>query len=322
MNELQNPGSGTSDQQPDIPLEPGSDAILLSASHVFLIEVSGIQGAAWARDADGLEHRTLHLDLRLIENLKGSIHANKGSAFSVDVPQKREDALTVSDYHGFWSHAEIEQGRRYLVVSNGTNRDLPALMKEPAIRALFNAALEQDVRLVITAEQRFGGALRKEDGQRLTAARGLLQFANERRATVRQLFSQYLWERIGPVYEEHEESLEPALIAIIGAPDSALPLREALVYGAYNAAVSPEASPQQARLLRAFLELLLKPEASAMFDRMLQVPIYNLAFRNEQPTRPAAEVIPSDAERAKMANVATGFPSARAKAVAGWLARR
>ena len=322
MDEPQNPAGGTSDSPPGISLEPGSDAIVLSASHLFLIEVLGMQGTAWARGADRLEHRTLHLNLRLIEKLKGAIRANKGDVFSVDVPQKREDALTVSDYHGFWSHAQIEQGRKYLVASNGRNEDLPALLKEPSIKGLFDAALEQDVRLTITAEQRFGGPLRKENGQRTTAARGLLQFASERRAKVGPLFSQYLWERIGPVYEEGGESLEQSVITIIEAPDSALSLREALGYGAYDAVVSPEPSQQQVRLLRVFLELLLKPEAGAMFDRMLQVPIYNLAFRNERPTRPAAEVIASDAERSKMAAVATRFPSARAKAVAEWLADR
>ena len=322
MEEPQKPANGTSDAPSGIALEPGSDAIVLSASHLFLIEVLGMQGTAWARGADGLEHRTLHLNLRLIEKLKGSIHANKGDVFSVDVPQRRENALTVSDYHGFWSHAEIEQGRKYLVASNARNGDLPALLKEPSIKSLLNAALEQDVRLTITAEQRFGGALRKENGQRTAAARSLLQFANERRATVGPLFSQYVWERIAPVYEEGEESLEHSVIAIIEAPDSTLPLREALAYGVYNAVVSPEPSQQQVRLLKALLELLLKPEAAPMFDRTLQVAIYNLAFRNDRPTRPAAEVIVSDAERAKMAAVATQFSSARAKAVAGWLAGR
>ena len=321
MNDQQTAGNGDADRNPPaLPLEPGSEAIILSASHLFVIEVAGMRGAAWARGADGMEHRSLHLDLRLVEKLKGAFQAD-AAAFSVDLPQKRENALTVSDYHGFWSHTEVEQGKRYLVASKGTARDLPALLQEPAIQALFDAALESDVKLVMTAEQRFGATIRgSANGRRVTAAQGLLKFAQENRTTERQLFSQYLWDRVSPAFHEAEEMVEPAVVALINAPDASIPLREALIYGVYDAVLSPEPSPAQVRFLRTLLELLLQPQASVMFDRMLQAPIYNLALPPERSPAVASDVIANAADRAKMAAVAARYPSGHAKAVAAWLA--
>jgi hypothetical protein len=319
MNETQNTANDAGANHAAIPLEPGSDAVILSATHLFVVETLQMQGGAWARGANGLQHRTLHLGLRLVENLKGALRAKNGAEFALDVPQERESAMAVSDYHGFWSHARIEQGKSYLAASSGRGEDPAELMKEPAIRALFDAALEADVKLTIDAERRFGAALRKENGQRVAAARDLLQFAGERRQSVRQLFSQYLWERVAPAFSEDEEALEPAVLRLVEAPDSSVPLREALVNGAYGELISPEPSPAQTRLLRALLELLLQPAAAPMFDRLIQVPIYNLAFPGGRAAHAAAELIADRDERARMAAIAAGFPSAKAKTVADWL---
>jgi hypothetical protein len=323
MNDQENPASGQSDRnQPALPLELGSPALILSASHLFVIEVVKMSATPWAAGGDGLEHRSLHLDLRLVENLKGVL-ARNGDAVSVDLPQRRESALMVSDYHGFWSHTDVEKGASYLVAADGGGGGLQELLREPSIQALYPAALAADVRLAITAERQFGSTLRSAagGGDRLTAARGLLKFTHERRTAVHELFSQYMWVRISPVYRVAEESIEPAVLEMIETSDSAIPLREALVYGAYDEVLSlGPTPPRSGRLLRALLELLLQPQASAMFDRMLQAPIYNLAFQPGRPPLPAGDVITSAADRNRMAAVAAGLPSARAKAVAAWLA--
>src|SRR5436853_97698 len=105
-----------------LPFEAGSRAELLSSRNIFSIEVVNLAPSPWKRDPEsGLEARNLHVEARLLTVYKGA--AQSAGPFKADLPQRREDALTVSDYHGFWSHQEIETGKQYVLFSNGTSTD-------------------------------------------------------------------------------------------------------------------------------------------------------------------------------------------------------
>src|SRR5262245_15832767 len=132
--------------EPDpLPHEPGSSAEPLAATHLFTAELLSTSDDPWVRAADGYEHRRLRLGLSLMARLKGRLRLLPGEEFGTEVPHRRENALVVSEYHGFWSHADVVVGGRYLVVAAGDGDDPAALMQEPDIKALLDAALAADV---------------------------------------------------------------------------------------------------------------------------------------------------------------------------------
>ncbi|MFI5382413.1 MAG: hypothetical protein ACHRHE_24210, partial [Tepidisphaerales bacterium] len=104
MSENTQPASAKQDAAPaPLPHEPESSSELLAATHLFTVEILQQSATPWAGAADNLQHRTLSLKLRLLELFKGNVQLKPGDAFDLNVAQRREDALTVSDYHGFWS---------------------------------------------------------------------------------------------------------------------------------------------------------------------------------------------------------------------------
>jgi hypothetical protein len=305
-----------------LPREPESPSEILAAAHLFTVECTALAGTPWVREADGLEHRKLGMKLRLQQNLKGPLRVAAGSPFDLIVQQKREDALTVSDYHGFWSHAEPQQNGHYLVISNGEGDDPAALMQEPGIKELANAALASDVTLAISAEERLGASLRPEnDGtRRRGAALELLKLTNDRRANADRLFAGYAWARIKPIYSSAEEYLLPPLLYIIEAKDTANSVRGSLVYGLWDEATDLGLSKERVRkLLGPFLRLLALPVAAPMHDRLLQVPIYNLLFQFGGAESSAAEIVPDETARRTMIDTASRARSERAADVAKWL---
>lgn len=276
----------------------------------------------WVREPDGLERRSLSLRFRLLHNLKGRLRVAPGSVFEIKVPQERENALTVSDYHGFWSHNEPRQGQHYLVVSNGSGEDPAPLLEEPAIQDLADARLANDVRLADAAEERWGSALRPETPahQRRRAAAELLQYAYENRAAAQRLFAGYVWARVRHVYATAPEALSTQVFAIVSAADASIPLRQALINGSYEELIARRPAPEDVRkMLRVLLGLLQQKEAAPLFDRLLQSQIYNLLFQFGGAEARPADVVPDAADRAHMIAVIGRFTSQRAGEVRKWL---
>jgi hypothetical protein len=301
-----------------LPFEPDSRAEVLSATHLFTVEVVTESATPWAAGGDGLEHRLLHLGMRLLAGLKGSLGVRLGEAFDLDVEQRRENALMTSDYHGFWSHEEPKQGARYLVIAQGTGDAPAALLQEPAIRALLDAALAADVEAARAAEAKLGHA--PSDAARRKGARDLLDLARDQRSARRGLFGRYIWARVAPIYPGAEDTLLPAALAALQPKDATIELRDALIYGLYDAVLALGPTPERAvKLARPLLGLLLQPEAAPLLDRMLQVPIYNLVFRPGAAPLPVATVVPDPADRARMKAIADGFRSQRAHEIRDWL---
>ena len=318
------PTTGQGDHSAEsLPHEPKSSAELLSATHLFTVETLDLSAGTWARGADELEHRGVSLKFRLLERFKGELKIGSGDSFEVQVGQRRENALTVSDFHGFWSHALPVKGARYLVMAEGAGNDPALLMQEASIKALVDAGLATDVKAAIVAEHQFGAALlpQADPVGRRVAALGLLKLAQEKRSAYGGLFGRYLWARIAPVYALNEGVLTSPTLEIVQAKDATRDLREALIYGLYDETLSLGTTPERTLgLLRPRVGLTLQPEAVPLLDRLLQVPIYNLVFQPGMAPVSPASVMPDAASRVAAAAVVARYKSERARRVAQWLA--
>ncbi|MGA2499022.1 MAG: hypothetical protein ABSH20_14870, partial [Tepidisphaeraceae bacterium] len=233
-----------------------------------------------------------------------------------------ENALIVSDFHGFWSHAEPVKGSRYLVMAAGGSNDVAVLMQESAITGLVDAAVAVDVKAAVAAEKQFAGALRPQvdPAARRDAALGLLKLTYEKRSGYGGCYGRYLWARVAPVYAVDEAALLPAVLETVQARDANRDLREALIYGVYDEIVSLGPTPQRSLgLIRPLLGLAPQPEAAPMMDRLLQVPIWNLLYRPGVAPPSPATVIPDAAARAEIAAVVSRYKSERARRIARWL---
>jgi hypothetical protein len=308
--------------QPHLPVEPGSTAELLAATHLFMVELLTQTATPWSGGADGLEHRRIDLELRLVEPFKGTLGVKPGEAFAVAVEQRREKGLRVTDYHGFWSHAKATAGARYLVVAGGAS-DAPAvLMQEPAIQQLLDAGMAQDVKGALAAEEAFAPELSSHDAaKRRAAAHGMLELALQHRAAYRGLFARYLWARIDPIYTSAEDEVLPGVFDLIGAKDATPELRSSLIADVYAGVLALGPTPERcARLLKQLFGVLLQPEAAPLHDYLLQVPIYNLIFQPGARPLSSSAVVPAGGDRDRLKTVVAGFRSSQAREILTWLA--
>jgi hypothetical protein len=299
---------------PQLPLEPESSSELLAASHLFIVEVLEQSATPWARGADGLEHRVLSIKLRLLEPLKGELQLGAGDAFNLKVAQRRENALDESDYRGFWSHGETKPGERYLVMAKRPDSKDPAvIMQEPSIQSLSPVALVADVKAALAAEQQFGPAFNDPVA--------LLTALHEKRAGTRGSFARYVWARVAPKFAANEDAVRGAALWVIRAKDAHVEIRESLVGSLFEATLALDPTPERTlALLKPYLALLRQPDAAPLHDRLVQVPIHNLIFREGQAPPAVEAVVPDAAARAAMQATVSRFNSDRAKAVAAWLA--
>jgi hypothetical protein len=306
--------------QSALPTEPHSSAEILAATHLFTVETLGLSDTPWTKGPDGLEHRQQTMEFRLLERFKGDLDIRTGDAFRVEVPQNRESALETSDYHGFWSHQEIQKGERYLVLASGP-ASAPTLLREPAIQALHPEALVADVRAAMSAEHGLEDA-RRRSAAPAEALRKLLDQTYAERARLRGLYGRYAWARTEPSYAGVENELFPEIVKVVSARDATVELRQALIEGLYQFVSATDPSEERAlRLARPLLGLLLQPEAAPLVERLAQVEIYNLVFHGGSALAPAHAVVADPAERAAMRSALAVYPSERASQISSWLSR-
>src|SRR6185295_2593467 len=117
MNNEQNKDDREVSTFDGLPYEPGSSAELLNSTHVFTVEILALAATPFVAGDDDLEHRVLSLELRLIKIFKGKLDVDEGQTFTLKVLQHRESELFVTEFHGLWSHLEVEAGVRYVVIA-------------------------------------------------------------------------------------------------------------------------------------------------------------------------------------------------------------
>jgi hypothetical protein len=298
-----------------LPVEAGSRSELLAARNIFSIETVSLSPSPWKPDPDsGLEARVLTLEARLLEVYKGD--AKRAGPFRAELPQWREDALTVSDFHGFWSHAEIEAGKKYIVFSNGVSTDPAALLDDANMLDLrpADAPLITDIAMAVDMERRL---VPVDTREKLVEVMKMMY--NEREHAT-GLFGRYVCDRVSRHFESMEDAMQTGFMRVVTASGTTETLREALVDCLYDESAEQDLTEDRAiALLRRFLSWAQQPEAAPMLDRMLQVHLYNLIFRPGEAPLPVGKVVPDAEERSRLEQVFAAYPSARAKEIVAWL---
>ena len=296
--------------------EPESNSELLAARQVFSIEITRLDASEWKRDpASGLEVRELKLQARVLAVYKGAVQA-PGSVAAV-LPQRREGALTVSDFHGFWSHQEPVAAAQYLVFSNGDSGDPALLMADAHMADLLpaTAQLVEQIVLAIDIERR----LVPVDSR--AKAVEMLNAIYRQRAVADGLLGRYVCARLHPLFEQHEDAMQTAVMRVVGAEGTTDGLRETLVECLYDESAEQDVTEERAaRLLRKLLPWAGRKEAAPMLERMLQVHLYNLIFyRPGAAPLPVARVLPQAAERSALVQAFAAHPSPRQAEIVAWL---
>ena len=298
-----------------LPFQAGSRSELLSARNIFSIAIVSLSPSSWNRDPDtGLEMRVLHVEARLLAVYKGPTQT--AGAIRADLLQRRENALTVSDYHGFWSHQEIETGKQYVLFSNGTSNDPATLMADSdmvEIR-LASPALGIEIALAVDVERRLVPVDSKEKIVEIIKT----LFNNRERVT--GVLGRYAAARLASHYAAFEDAMQAGIMRVVTAEGTTDDLRLALVEFLYDESAEQDLSEQQAiKLLRRLLSWAGQPEAAPMLDRMLQVHLYNLIFRVDHPPLARDKVAPDAAERSSLAKIFAAHPSQRSTEIIAWL---
>lgn len=305
-----------------LPYRPELSSETLSASHLFTIEILSVNAMPWRRESDGLEHRRLGMQVKLVEVFKGTLHVYPDETFHVDVEQRRESEYTVSDFHGLWSHVEPAAGQRYIVVADGPVASPAALMQEGAARQLLDATYDSDVRFDLEAEQVFQDALAEsqEDNPELNAAHRLLKLTFDRRAESRDVVARYVWDYVEPVFLRTPQALLPEILSVITADDANLELRRSLIDDLYDAVLLHEMGPTVASdVIRAFFSLLLQQSARPLYQTLVDVQLHNLIFDGEEPGASADSIIPEQTLRDLYESVLRGLDSDSADVLVAWL---
>ncbi|MBL8173702.1 MAG: hypothetical protein JNK48_03480 [Bryobacterales bacterium] len=298
-----------------LPYEPGSRSELLAARNVFSVEVLSLAPSEWKVDpSTGLQTRSLAIEARLLTVHKGLPQA--AAPFRLAVPQRREDALTVSDFHGFWSHRDLEAPRSYLAFSNAPGNNPAAWMADEAMLDLIPAtdATAAEIALALDVERRLAPVDSRDKVIELLKT----LFAHREKTT--GLFARYACARLAPQYEAFEEGMQTGIMRVVTAAGATGPLRETLVEFLYDQSAEQELTEDKAvKLAQRFIAWARQPEASPMLDRLIDVHLYNLIFRPDEPALPVAKVLPDAAERAALAAIFAKEPSPRCTEVISWL---
>jgi hypothetical protein len=303
-----------------LPHEPRSSSELLSSTHLFTVEILSMKEAPWGVGDDGLEHRRLEMEAKLLELYKGRLNLQRQQAFRFSVEQRRESEFFVTDFHGLWSHVQPVSGTCYLVVTQGASDSPAELMQEPHCKQLVDCKNGVEVQLALEAERLYQDMLKTGRTRSLSFARSLLKLASERRAQGGEFFARYLWARLGPSFLESPEQLLPDILEWITSAGLSVPFRRALLGGFTDAYSLLNFNPAlHQSVVRAFFSLLLLSEAGPLHHELLQVNLYNLVFDNDVPRMSAQAIFPERAERERWRGVLSHFDSEGGQKLSQWL---
>jgi hypothetical protein len=302
-----------------LPVEPDSSSEILSATHIFTVQIESLSAASWTTTPDTLQQRRLNMKARLLEIFKGSMENRSDESFNLDVMQLRESPFLVTDYHGLWSHTDVAQGSRFLIFARAeASRSASRLMQEDTVLRMATADNASDVRLAIQAEESIRRESARQDATELDRSLAVLKFAVSHRSDGGDIFARYLWSRIEQSFLKSPDRLLPEVLSIVNAQDSALNMRSSLLNDLYSDSLSLEDNTElRRRVVTGLLPLLTQPEARPMLPKLVNIVLFNLIFRSPQPK--SDEVLPDAAERRRLATILNGMDLEEAHNIARWL---
>ncbi len=272
-----------------IDVVPVSHSLILRATHVLVVEITASSPGPWLPPDAPAPLRTVHLDLRLTEVVKGDVQQRAGDAVKVDVKQV-DPAMTLGQVPGLWSSVPIDPGTKLVVFASTDSHDAGVIANEPAgLRLVPTEAALADVH---TAAQVSAAKLDLS---------GAVAQARPVAGTLTDLFSDYLWEQYSPSAMADPQKFDVAA-GFLEEPTLHLLARTALLMAMTTAVDAPEPPPlkQMDRLAVALFHLLAMREAAPQHDNLMSTYLPNLLSVDEPHARPPSEVFADyPAEKAK-----------------------
>ena len=308
--------SSISSALPELPVEPNSRSEILAATHIFTLEITSLTASPW-KAVESLEHRTLEMNGTVIERLKGQVSRDK---FAFKADQYRDNPVMAMAYYGLWSHIEVTEGRRFLVIASSASNDPAAMMGEPACRGLLDASRREDVAAAIAAERTWQMATERGETAQV---RALLESAAPYRARIEDVFGRYLGARLEPALYRHPQDLEPDVLTWISAPDVSPKLVLAGITAVDNVLVRLGRPAELVRpLVRELVDLAATERLATLRKHLLEVFLLNSIMPEDGKALSAHEALPDQADREKLAAMLSRLKSEQATELQAWLKRR
>ncbi len=317
-----------------LPFEPDSTSDLLSATHLFVAEITSVKDSPWTVGADELEHRSLEITARLTDSYKGRLTQSKGQDFALRVEQEREGGMAVSDYHGLWSHVapEPSPGVYYFVVAKAPGADAAdagSLMQQGPCQALLPTDRAKDVFLAQQGEATLKQATSAAPAHKeIEGAKALLTFTAAHAAEANEQLARYAWARIMPALMTGDSGVRTGTLALLSGPTTSDSLRLTLLSGVDRALPDLAAKDPDALIDagRAMVAVLLTPKAKALHARIIGSSLSHLVFPDDGAADGVSHVkaerlAPDPADRARLADVLRASNHPSAAALLKWLSR-
>ncbi|MBN2532391.1 MAG: hypothetical protein JXB88_05840 [Spirochaetales bacterium] len=149
---------------------PQSSSVILRSTHIVKVKIITSKPDSWEQQPEkGLQKRTTHLELEIIEQLKGEVREEKTKPVAINVTQCEGITLIRIPIPGVWSEKPIDKGLEYLLFcyyippagsSSQAGKGKPAppdardvLCEEHTIMVLPVEKNESNVKLVMKAEK-------------------------------------------------------------------------------------------------------------------------------------------------------------------------
>lgn len=284
--------------------QPTIHSEISSSGLICQLEILSASPKPWYADpANPLnEARTVGLQLRILEQIKGPEVLVPGTVLPVEVVQRRPANGRMAEDYGPWSLVDLAAGTQLL-----------ALCSIPGKPTTLSKALAENCQLLITAETpTYPHAL--EDTRRATAIAADAAFpaSLQTAATQKELLSRR--RQIGPLFTrfliENVERLEPApyslLFQLLDAHDTE-PMSRVVIVDYFREQLSLDDQPRErirVPLIRAMAHILTEQRTTSrvLQEGIEQAYLYNITFNGaEQPFLRVDIVFPDAKEREAIA---------------------
>jgi hypothetical protein len=307
-----------------VPYEPSSRAGLLSASHVFVVEVVGFRPGLSAVRQNGTP--TTDMALQIVCGLKGRLAQREGEIFFSAL--RMPSGTRKNRFDGLWPHAHPWLGGRYVVVAQGPD-PVRALAGARGCRAVLPPSHEADVRAVAEAQAAFARTTRKTSlaDADLIACSELVSFAGARTHTLHRPFGAYLFARLAaPLLRAYRASPRPpatgplmaAVFALLSHPDATPDLRAQILEDITRLAATAASRALARDVGRALLHELIAGRGER--SRLVHDAIYPVLFDTRGHPRLCSWEVVTDPQRLTLATQTLRTISGeRARRIAEWI---
>jgi len=268
-------------------LRPESTSYILRATHIVEVALEMVQASEWQAVSPRLEHREVHLELKLVEIHKGTTRWQPGSVAPMEAVQSRARIPREFSLPGVWSRFELTPGARFVIFT---------VAGEPPFKVEAAETAVPDLRRAQRA-----GVPELSLGETIAASLGELQ-------NWAYLFAQYLEARLPESFYQRFDDFEVYLQSVEDPRLSAM-ARRMLIAAAYTKLMLYDPAPPTFinRLLETTALVLEAPYGASLREAVLETYLPNLLG------------ITGGLERKRAADVLGAFPAARGR-IEGFLA--